>query len=319
KVLRILTKVSVTGQLTHDQSLKLVPARRCVAGFPLFLLMNRVGKTSSRPRKRERNSFTFAAGVLGTGHSAAGCGRTRISSSAPTVANSAWNAASRLLPSACSASSCAKRVSSRAIASSNSSRCDDGCAALTLVSTGDKSVLLAARSGCAISKVIDAARQIANELEQHVHRGRLNVSARLPAGHSVRSESQQARQIRLRETEPLADRVDLVSGQQPVLLSVDRDRVLVKPFRVLEPENDLCALRAVEVNCVRDRDLLAVDWQAQRTALLNHVGPASRASIVGQDAPAPRRWSFLATSLFHGYHPRPRETKPPRSRSEGSA
>src|SRR5208282_183422 len=158
---------------------------------------------------------------------------------------------------------------------------DDGCAALTLVSTGDKSVLLAARSGCAISKVIDAARQIANELEQHVHRGRLNVSARLPAGHCVRAESQQARQIRLRETEPLADRVDLVGGEQSVLFSVDRDRVFMEPFRVLEPENDLCALRAAEVNCVRDRDLLAVDRKAQRTALLDHLGSASWAGIIG--------------------------------------
>ena len=65
--------------------------------------------TSSRPRKRERNSLTFADCVSGTDASAWNGRRTPIAGSAETAANSAWNAASRLLPSASSASNCAKR------------------------------------------------------------------------------------------------------------------------------------------------------------------------------------------------------------------
>src|SRR5436190_22416483 len=34
-------------------------------GLPVLLLSKRVGKTSSRPRKRDRKRFTFSAGVVG--------------------------------------------------------------------------------------------------------------------------------------------------------------------------------------------------------------------------------------------------------------
>jgi hypothetical protein len=39
--------------------------RQVVTGFPVFLLTNRVGKMSSRPRNSERKSLTFSAGVCG--------------------------------------------------------------------------------------------------------------------------------------------------------------------------------------------------------------------------------------------------------------
>jgi hypothetical protein len=101
-------------------------------------------------------------------------------------------------------------------------------------------------SGRPVSQVVDAAGQVANEAEQHVHRSRLDVPARLPTRHRVRAEPQQARQIPLLKTEPLADRADLVGGQEPMFPPEDSDRVLVEPFRFAESENALPALRAWE-------------------------------------------------------------------------
>ena len=40
-----------------------VRARGSVLGFPVFLLTNRIGKISARPRNKDRNNFTLPEGV----------------------------------------------------------------------------------------------------------------------------------------------------------------------------------------------------------------------------------------------------------------
>ena len=89
--------------------------------FPVFLLSNRVGKMSSRPRNSERNSRTLSADVRGIGASRARGNRTRISCWASSAANLARSAASRCLDSVFWASSVARRASSWAMASRNAS------------------------------------------------------------------------------------------------------------------------------------------------------------------------------------------------------
>src|ERR1700722_181282 len=69
-------------------------------------------------------------------------------------------------------------------------------------------------------------------------------------------------------------------------LAVDRDRVLMEPFRVLESENDLSILWASKKPCGRHRNLLSVDWKAQPAAPLQHLRPTIRTNIFGQHAPA---------------------------------
>ena len=90
--------------------------------FPVFLLSNRVGKMSSRPRKSERNSLTLSAGVWGIGALTARGGRTWISGSESNAASSARRAASRCIASACCVSSVTRQASSCAMARCNASR-----------------------------------------------------------------------------------------------------------------------------------------------------------------------------------------------------
>src|SRR5262249_27187311 len=83
-------------------------------------------------------------------------------------------------------------------------------------------------SGSVVAKVVDATGQVPNQAKQDVHRCRLNVPPRLPARNRIRAEVQQPGQISLFQIEPLADRANLISGEQPVFLSIDCDRVLMK-------------------------------------------------------------------------------------------
>jgi hypothetical protein len=83
-------------------------------GLPVFFLTNRIGKASRRPRKRERNSLTFSAGLVG-GAPLIGSGTGReTSGEADAVASSERSASIFVRASAKVRSNSASRCSSRA-------------------------------------------------------------------------------------------------------------------------------------------------------------------------------------------------------------
>jgi len=84
-------------------------------GFPVFLLTNRVGKTSGRPRNSVRNSFTLSAGLIRAVAAADGCRRGGGKDRADAVANSARSDSRRAWASSRERSSSASRCSCRAI------------------------------------------------------------------------------------------------------------------------------------------------------------------------------------------------------------
>jgi hypothetical protein len=93
----------------------------------------------------------------------------------------------------------------------------------------------------------------------------------------------------LRETEKFANCADLVGGKKTMLLAIYGNRVFIKAFCVLEPENELSTLRAAQVSGRWNGDFFTVDRQAQGTALLDHFGPASGTGVVGKGAGAAGR------------------------------
>lgn len=84
-------------------------------GFPVFLLTNRVGKTSVRPRKSERNSWILSAGVCGVLLFVASGRRIDTGAGAGAISSSARSEASRTRASSCMRSSSVRRASSRAM------------------------------------------------------------------------------------------------------------------------------------------------------------------------------------------------------------
>jgi hypothetical protein len=59
-------------------------------------------------------------------------------------------------------------------------------------------------SGRVLSQILEPSGYVAQEAHEHIHRGGLSVTTRLPSRERVLSEPEQARHLRLREVEALA-------------------------------------------------------------------------------------------------------------------
>src|SRR5438105_2013280 len=152
-------------------------------------------------------------------------------------------------------------------------------------------------SGRVLAQVVETTWYVADEPEQDVHRRGLHVTPGLPPGKRVPSEVQELGERDLSEVEPLADRADLVRGEKAVLLPVERERAFAQVSHVVEPENDLAALRAAQVNRVGNRYLLSVDREVELGLTLAHARSAGGAGAGGQRRDIGR--SPLRTRLLH--------------------
>lgn len=167
-----------------------------------------------------------------------------------------------------------------------------------------------------LPQVLEAAWPVTDQTKQQVHGAGLGVAARLPPGDGVLPKPEQPRELALCHLQTLANRPDLVGGEQPIFPAIDRERPLLEVTLVIEPEHDLGAPGAREMPCRRDADLFPVHRQSQSSGPLSHPGPASGTRVIREDsgAPGPSR-----LGRHPSCHRHPRGTRSPRSPREARA
>jgi len=110
-----------------------------------------------------------------------------------------------------------------------------------------------------VAEVLEASWQVANQTEQDVEGTRLHVPSRFPSRNRVGAQAQDVSQLGLSDGMVLAERADLVSRQEVVLLSILRDRVFLESASLGVREYLLPTLRTFGVRSLRDGDLLSID------------------------------------------------------------
>ena len=117
-------------------------------------------------------------------------------------------------------------------------------------------------SGCVFLEVPKTLWDVTDEAKQHVHGGSLDVSAGFPARDRIAAEPQKTRKLSLRQSVSLSDRSDFVCREQRIPSAIDVESALSELAGMVHSQDDLMALGAAQMRCVRNCDLLAVDGES---------------------------------------------------------